>query len=278
MAVGRINLLGIGAVIGSRRPQMKDREDVIFGGAASGGIVVGVKGASQDHLADGIAPLGSAGQGRDAVLDQVQGTVIEVRTVVPVIAHVKTPVRAASQGGHVIDVRDVIDRRERKGPGLIVHGGIGQGLDVRVKQLHHRRGIGLLAGVLLPIDIGAVVAILHHQSGDRGGESRPVRGLADRREGVVLSAAAEGDDTALARGMGRVDQSGVLGPPVAESIIGIGDHEGVQHHGQVLPGDVRTPINGSAASREAARAGLGGGETITHDLVRRRGCDMVDRK
>ena len=91
---------------------MQNRENVIFDGSTSSVIVVRVKRTPQDHLGLRIVPGSSARDGVDPVLNQVQGTVVAVGAVIPIVAHVEQPVRAGSQGGHVVNLVDVINGGE----------------------------------------------------------------------------------------------------------------------------------------------------------------------
>lgn len=120
----------------------------------------------------------------------------------------------------------------------------------------------MLVGGRLPVDVHTVITVVGNKIGHRRGEGRPVGGLTEGRKGPVLPGATEGNDAAHTVGMGRVDEHASLGPLVGERIIGIRLVKGVGRHGQIVPRDIRGPI-------DASTVGILGLKTVAHNLVRR---------
>lgn len=93
---GRISLFGPAGIVGSRRPCGEDGQ---HGDLGARRIVVGIKRASQDHLSLGIGRRGPAGNAGDTADDggivAIQGAV-RARSIVPIVAHIKAPVRIAA--------------------------------------------------------------------------------------------------------------------------------------------------------------------------------------
>ena len=109
-----IRLFRIRGVIGTGCPKVKNGKRVDLSASV---IVVRIKRATQDELTDRIAPNTPIGHpcnvADDRRADTVQRTIgISSGRVIPIVAHIKTPVRVAGKRRHVVDVFYIVDRSE----------------------------------------------------------------------------------------------------------------------------------------------------------------------